>query len=355
MDSFELCHPHANEWSTEHITRVQPCAEPGVFFISLPSGSDWRKHSACGGSNSGTNNSANFFKTLHSSGCPLYCVPLPSLLPPPPTELKIYMELVMTMDIEDANSFLFGDEILKPPHRISNYISGSTERCLRFRNVSCAAFVASIFHAIQHASPTSVEFAGWDLYHGHMFLNAQQHGDKLGLDMGILFHAKEFPVEYRASSWSPTFSIGAPEMKGDRDPRIGTKCSLHDQDFSMRNYIWVFSTNKVYLIDTSSAHCPAEIFGNREFSTVDQSFFSRAQLGDVNYFPGLHSESEHLSAGPQSIFLSERVLWGTLSLDKKEDKGVALISKAAEEDTKADVLADAKRLFQEGVAAQRQV
>jgi hypothetical protein len=41
-------------------------------------------------------------------------------------------------------------------------------------------------------------------------------------DFGILFHGKEFPKEYRASPFGPTFPIGSPGTEAEQREREGT-------------------------------------------------------------------------------------------------------------------------------------
>eukprot|EP01127_Copromyxa_protea_P023446 TRINITY_DN876_c0_g1_i2.p1 TRINITY_DN876_c0_g1~~TRINITY_DN876_c0_g1_i2.p1 ORF type:complete len:784 (+),score=189.41 TRINITY_DN876_c0_g1_i2:194-2545(+) len=124
-------------------------------------------------------------------------------------------------------------------------------------------------------------------------------------DLGILFHGKEFPKEYRSSQYGPTYPIGSPEMRGNKDPRIGTKCSLEDPDFSCRNYLWLMSTNRIYMIDTHEEGFPPEMLCNSEFFTVSEGFFSRRMLGDVNYFPGIFSNKD-VGPVPTNIIEHER-------------------------------------------------
>jgi hypothetical protein len=50
-------------------------------------------------------------------------------------------------------------------------------------------------------------------------------------------------------------------MRGLKDPRMGTKCSLEDPDFSVRNYLWLLSSNRIYLIDTHVSEIKFIFFG----------------------------------------------------------------------------------------------
>eukprot|EP01052_Picozoa_sp_SAG31_P041239 SAG31_NODE_6199_length_2127_cov_1.691815_2_plen_306_part_00 len=187
-----------------------------------------------------------------------------------PASLRTYAAVAQAHGLELADVLLFGNEIVEPPVAVKSYVSGDRDRALRPREPAVSAFLASLFHIIQHESPVSVELAGWDLYHGHMFLHrgsSANHSSSMSLcedvrydngtdtpaacDLGILFHAKEFPVEHRLSSFGPIYPIGAAEMGGARDPRHGTLCSTKQQFYPLRNYLWLLSTNKViiYLLD----------------------------------------------------------------------------------------------------------
>jgi hypothetical protein len=47
---------------------------------------------------------------------------------------------------------------------------------------------------------------------------AVQH---LACELGILFHAKEFPLEFRATQEGPIYPVGSPQTGGAKDPRKG--------------------------------------------------------------------------------------------------------------------------------------
>jgi hypothetical protein len=191
---------------------------------------------------------------------PASYVVLPVTLPVPPPELAEYMHCLRGEGIEAANALLFGDELVVTPAAAKPYASGDAERALRTRSGAVGAFVASLFHAIQSAAPTNVELAGWDLFHSHCFLHcgSQEEGGggagsaaavDVDIDLGMLFHAREFPAEYKKCSWHAVQPIGDDSMGGQSDPRLGTRCSLADPDYPLRNYLWLLSTNQIVLID----------------------------------------------------------------------------------------------------------
>jgi len=105
-------------------------------------------------------------------------------------------------------------------------------------------------------------------------------------DFGILFHAKEYPKEYRMTKYGPLYPIGADEMGGEKDPRIGSKSSVHDEDFPLRNLIYLLSRNQVYELDVRKADFPEDALSDKEFCTVNAgSLGSLDVVFDVNYFP----------------------------------------------------------------------
>ena len=116
-------------------------------------------------------------------------------------------------------------------------------------------------------------------------------------------------------------------MGGADDPRIGTKTSTADPDFMLRNFVWLLSTNTLYVVDIrepsfsdvdvapptpraatpraatpraatpraatpstprdvsrSPRPSPASLLMNEEFATVDVRFFCGHVLFDINFF-----------------------------------------------------------------------
>jgi hypothetical protein len=96
--------------------------------------------------------------------------------------------------LEAANCLLYADDVVSPPPEVRHFMSGERERALRPRRPEVSGFLAGLFHLIQQGSPTRVALAGWDLYHGHVFLHVPPTtGGQLPLhecDLGVLFHAK---------------------------------------------------------------------------------------------------------------------------------------------------------------------
>jgi len=123
------------------------------------------------------------------------------------------------------------------------------------------------------------------------------------VDLGILFHAKEFPKEYRMTKYGPTYPIGAPEMGGERDPRTGTSCSVEDATFPHRNSIWLLSRNEIFELDARGEGFPDDSLADAEFCTVNASRLGSVDpVFDVNYFPWLPEPSDRLLLCPPDGF-----------------------------------------------------
>ena len=128
----------------------------------------------------------------------------------------------------------------------------------------------------------------------------------MGFDLGILFHAKEHPVEF-TNRVGPMLAVCSPEAGGKRDPRRGTKLSISSPRFSDRNFLWLLSLNSTFRIplrpdsDGGSMSVPGSASlawellapgaaGSR-FFTIDESHFG-LQLGSVCYLPKAHDPAQ---------------------------------------------------------------
>lgn len=220
---------------------------------------------------------------------------LPVRLPHVPPLLREWVSELVSSGPVHFMQTCFDPLVVEPPAAVSQYISGSSSHALRFRAPELGSFFASLFHLIQLSSCTKVELTGWDLFHCHLFLHCSETQSGIACDLGALFHAKEFPEEYRPSPYSPLYPISHPRQGGSKDPRIGTQVSSKDPDFRLRNYVWTLSANKLFLLDPlADGFDKALLFqhGGAEFHTCDERFFSKLQLGDVNYFPGLYGQEK---------------------------------------------------------------
>lgn len=260
----------------------------------------------------------DFLSLARSESPPEWIHPLPVKLPPIPESLTEFMTNSIRDGVEHASHVWLQDRITRPPKDIWKYVSGTSDKAQRFQDYTVGSFFASLFHIMQLSSCTNIELTGWDLYHGHMFMHAinkteleTENQNEIECELGILFHAKEFPMEYRASNYSPVYPIGHPKGGGDKDPRMGTKISTEDVDFHLRNYIWLYSTNKLYLLDPKAPGFDKRILcrsGGDEYHTCSWSYFTNNLLGDINYFPSLFSQTEMGHLYYKAIMQSRKIM-----------------------------------------------
>ena len=218
---------------------------------------------------------------------PSWAQRLPTQLPPVPAGLQHYLQHYLHHGKAYAAACLCNPHKLTPPQEIARFMSGETHRALAANDPAVDVFIAQLFNQIQSSSPVAVQLAGWDLYHGHL---VPYVGPGNLSDLGILFHAKEFPTDYRTSRYSETHPLGHEAMGGDADVRLGSQCCSRDDDFHLRNYIWLMSTNEVWLIDPKAQSFHRRWVPCEEFYTLHEAKLTgsvAATLGDVNYFPQL--------------------------------------------------------------------
>ena len=173
----------------------------------------------------------------------------------------------------------FVNVIIDIDEEMKRVVSGG--RCLKLRSLKIEKFLKSIFHKIIESSPVEVTLEKFDMTHCHMMVSDE--------DCTLVFHAKEFPIEYRHSTTSPVLPVGHPSMGGQYDPRSGTSYSVKDPSFHLRNYIYTLSSNKVYLLDPKneefmSSKSLSSILVKNEFCTLDERKFGSI-VGDINLLP----------------------------------------------------------------------
>eukprot|EP00933_Yihiella_yeosuensis_P014004 TRINITY_DN12722_c0_g1_i1.p1 TRINITY_DN12722_c0_g1~~TRINITY_DN12722_c0_g1_i1.p1 ORF type:complete len:371 (-),score=75.89 TRINITY_DN12722_c0_g1_i1:222-1334(-) len=116
-------------------------------------------------------------------------------------------------------------------------------------------------------------------------VDRSENTEEVLVDFGLLFHAKEYPKEWKRSRWADWHPIGSVEAGGpDGDPRMGTLCSVKDVHYPLRNLLWLLSTNTLYQFDPSAEGFKVPI-SHDEFCTIATEAFDSYPLGDVNYFP----------------------------------------------------------------------
>eukprot|EP00754_Rhynchopus_humris_P035476 Rhum_TRINITY_DN17000_c0_g1::Rhum_TRINITY_DN17000_c0_g1_i1::g.165022::m.165022 len=212
-------------------------------------------------------------------------------VPPPPTSFLRYVGACKeslgrgSLPVTHVESH-YVDTIVEVDENTRRAVSGGS--CLRFRHPEVADFFAGLFsyiagrEAIECGGVTTrVQLAPWDLSHGHLVMHEAPDG---GFELAIVFHAKEFPKEYRHTSTSPVLPIGHELMGGAQDPRTGTQVSVADVDYHLRNYVYLLSSNTVYLLDVAAEQFPQAFVLKKgcEFCTFPEWRLGRV-VGDVNY------------------------------------------------------------------------
>lgn len=136
-----------------------------------------------------------------------------------------------------------------------------------------------------------------------------------GVDLGVLFHAREHPKEF-TNRMGPVLPVCSPESGGARDPRRGTLLSIQDPSFQDRNFLWLLSLNACFRINLRRCASVAAQGTSREvhsefskllapgasgscFFTVDEANFG-TQLGTICYLPKDHDPAVpfHWQDGP---------------------------------------------------------
>lgn len=167
----------------------------------------------------------------------------------------------------------FTDRCFAPDENIWAYVGkkpDASKHC-KLRSKSTEIFFSKLFDTIKTNNPfTQINLTGWDLFHGHLFLIDDP---KLMPDIGLIFHAKEFPKDY-------------PLFKGQLDPRVGSTQSTNDPDYHLRNYLWLMSTNEIWLLNPKHADFPKELLSpySEKFYTLDESCFFGQSLGVFYFF-----------------------------------------------------------------------
>ena len=136
---------------------------------------------------------------------------------------------------------------------------------------SVRSFFARLFHHISANGNRSL--CGWDLFHAHLFTDMRP-GEA---DLCMLFHAAEFPKEFTLSSQC-IHPLGSAASGGLRDPRIGTQLTLRSEDHARRNFLWLASTNSIYLLLPEEPSFPTDLlspYAGYHFATVSEAAFCK--------------------------------------------------------------------------------
>ena len=289
---------------------------PPVFQSSL---------SLCHGRNMATSTdaAAHLIRALRSGAPPAFATPLarkPTLAAP--ASLHNYKRRILNAGlVAGARDVLTEVKSHDAFAAVDHVISGGTDFVCGLKDPEMNAFVVDLFRTIQESAPVDVQLSTWDLYHGHLFLHMPLQSSAAAVaavateggsnavaassssstsptfsddgrhergEVGILFHAKEFPAEFTnsAKNFRP---VGHPSMGGSKDPRTGTCCSVHDDDYHVRNYLWLLSTNTIVVLDPNHEAFPKRGLMQHGASGVIfksvAAFAFGLYLGDVNYFP----------------------------------------------------------------------
>ena len=228
--------------------------------------------------------------TLRANHCPAYARTLPPVPAPVPAALKEVQSLLQITDIAALLEHLLSDEKVTAALHL-RYLSGPLDDLRQPRDANVSAFLADLFHHIvKHHKSTRL--AGWDLFHAHLFVN--------GSELGLLFHAHEYPEEYTAMR--RIHAVGSTEAGGTRDPRIGTELTVSDPAYTERNFLWLRSTNTITLLLPAAPTFPtAELLSPHaafHFATVDEAAFGRV-VADVNYLQSPPTEAADPNGPPR--------------------------------------------------------
>jgi hypothetical protein len=135
-------------------------------------------------------------------------------------------------------------------------------------------FLVALFHLIEKNHSTT-KLNELDLYHGHMFMN------DVAKELGIIFHAKELAEEMS----------GAPFTKANTTVPA-TPFSNTEPAFLERNFMWVMSTNALWLLgDKDRTSKFSRISEGMSDSTIP-SWERYALLKKKNNDSGLSDEEE---------------------------------------------------------------
>ena len=177
-----------------------------------------------------------------------------------------------------------------------NWASGGGDRAFDVQIPGVHEFMANLFVLITTYHPTT-HIDELDLFHGHVVPTEDPR------DLTILFHAKEYPDDDQYLSEHQTTRAKDKGIIRDTTPKFLPSASV----MSERNFLWVLSTNTLWLVGDPGHNGPG---ANPEFASLTAPHGSpvtklttltgtvvESNLGkdlmNVNYFPG------HLSGGAE--------------------------------------------------------
>jgi len=114
----------------------------------------------------------------------------------------------------------------------------SPQEIWRFNDDEFNYLIINLFQTISLSEKSlgfPVKLSKYDLFHGHIF--AIHTSEAALADIGILFHAKEYPGD---------LNLGNPESEKN------SPFTSKSPEFAYRNFIWLASTGLIYDIDSNS-------------------------------------------------------------------------------------------------------
>ena len=209
-----------------------------------------------------------------------YARPLPALPEAPPAAMQAFSDRLAVTEVANALSTLLSPTPLvgPVPDALLPYASGPVDK--RWApEPTVRSYLTSLFHHISDHGGRAL--CGWDLFHAHLFIDRTN-------DVGLLFHAAEFPAEYTLSSRA-VHPIGSAASGGKRDPRTGTALSVRSTGFAERNFLYLASTSRIYMLLPQDPGFPTGLlspYAAYHFATVSEAAFCHVSaIADVNYFP----------------------------------------------------------------------
>jgi hypothetical protein len=184
-----------------------------------------------------------------------------------------------------------------------NMANGSGEYAFDLPKLNLCTFMADVYRAITTHFP-QIQFNERDLFHGHMVPNEASR------DVVIIFHAKEIPSDmllFQTNMWSDVNLLS----------NI-TDFNLDSPMMDQRNFIWILSTNTIYLLTDPNRKRPGSENADfaklilpcnqnklenkdRKAGTVQEIYFG-TEVMSVNYFPNhvTGGDNDHIFFTPHS-------------------------------------------------------
>jgi hypothetical protein len=135
---------------------------------------------------------------------------------------------------------------VNPPSLIRSQASGVADTVWQFKQQSLNQHFSNLFTLIstmQNSWGFHIDLSANDLFHGHVFAilnNKQQH-----VDLGILFHCKEYPRDLAPLN----------QGRGANSP-----FTTQSPGYNQRNFIWLASTGEIYDLTAAASDIYPQYF-----------------------------------------------------------------------------------------------